>query len=96
MTASGGDSKAFSDISKITVSSNYPLAVVRLIVTDADGKESELEKILFHAYDKEGPAKEYELSELTKLSYINPVVAKRIRVEVTVSTGETFIPVDIK
>lgn len=96
VTASGGDSKAFSDISKITVSSNYPLAVVRLIVTDADGKESELEKILFHAYDKEGPAKEYELSELTKLSYINPVVAKCIRVEVTVSTGETFTPVDIK
>ncbi len=96
VTTSGGDVNNFTDIPNITVKANYPIAVLKLIVTDNNGKEEILERVLFHAYDKEGAPREYDLGELTKLAYINPTVTKRIRVEVTVSTGEVFIPIDIQ
>lgn len=79
----------------VTIKSNYPLAVINVIINDSFGNRKVIEKKLFSGVN-DGPPKEFELSELRSLkSYKedgNPQVGCTVSIEVVVSTGERFIP----
>lgn len=80
-----------------TVSSNYPMAVINVIVCDDYGNETVMERVIFGGNRREGPPREYNLENLDSLKeYSSGKFASSgscIKIEVVVSTGERFIPV---
>ena len=82
-----------------TVTSNYPLAVIRVTAIDANGTETVLERKLFGGAAETGVPRSFKLEEL-KLwekfdeSELN-MPGNQLRVDVIVSTGETFTPFTI-
>ena len=87
--------KTIDQLRSATISSNYPLAVVNLIVADQFGNQTVMGRHLFNGADRGGVPREFALSELeclknfadsqfNKPSYI-------IKVEVVPSTGQRFI-----
>ena len=95
VTTKGSDCTSFKDLIATTIESNYPLAFIDIVATDLFGKEVELDKILFHGASTSGPPRTYDLSQAEILKDINRIQYKNLRIEVTVSTGETFIPINI-
>lgn len=95
VTTQGKVCEKFKDLQNVMIESNYPLAFISAIVVDKDGNETELDKILFHGANGDGPPTMYNLSQWEKLHTFNTEGYKRLRLEVVVSTGERFIPVII-
>ena len=95
VTTQGKVCEKFKDLQNVMIESNYPLAFIRAIVVDKDGNETELDKILFHGANGDGPPTTYNLSQWEKLHTFNTEGYKRFRLEVVVSTGELFTPVII-
>lgn len=95
VTTQGKVCEKFKDLQNVMIESNYPLAFISAIVVDNDGNETELDKILFHGANGDGPPTMYNLSQWEKLHTFNTEGYKRLRLEVVVSTGERFTPVII-
>lgn len=77
-----------------TVTSNYPLAVLRVTLIDTEGHENVLTRELFGGKEETGVPRSYAFKDMNDLNiYKNPLPGMEgytIRVEVIVSTGEEF------
>ena len=100
VSATGGPFNTVDDISKAKVSANYPLAVVNLIVADKYGSQKVLERKCFGGAGDEGVARSFSLDQFEKLKTFKDsefnVETYLVRVEVVVSTGERFVPIEIE
>lgn len=95
VTTQGKACTKFKDLQNVMIESNYPIAFISAIVVDKNGKETELDKILFHGANGDGPAKTYNLSQWETLHMLDINDYKKVRIEVVVSTGQRFTPVEI-
>lgn len=95
VTTQGKVCEAFKDLQNVMIESNYPLAFIRAIIVDNSGNELEVDKILFHGANGDGPPTTYNLSQWDTLHTLETKNYKNLRIEVVVSTGEKFIPVEI-
>lgn len=85
-----------AELASVTVEANYPLAVVNLISIDSRGEETILAKTIFGGASMHGVPRSYTLSEMKGLESITPTSGSTIKVEVVVSTGERFYPIEFK
>lgn len=83
------------ELPKLSVESNYPLAVINIISVDSKGNQTVLARKMFNGGDMQGVPRKFNLSEMdiTKLS---PKFGSTVKLEVVVSTGERFYPVEFK
>lgn len=100
LSVSQEDCSTIKQLQKATITSNYPLAVVRFVVTAEDGERTVLERILFNGAAKEGVPRSCDLGTLDALKTFS--VSKHnkpgstISIEVIISTGQTFYPISFK
>lgn len=95
VTTQGKTCKALKDLQNVMIESNYPIAFISAKLVDSKGNTSELDKILFHGANGEGPAKTYNFSQWETLHTMNTEGYSKLRIEVVVSTGERFTVADI-
>ena len=94
VTVSDINCASLADFANITVESNYPLAVVNVISVNATGKETVLERTMFGGASMHGVPRSYALSEMDGLEQLSPAGGSKIKLEVVVSTGERFYPIE--
>lgn len=92
----GEKCKKLEDAQSAVIESNYPIAVINMILTDNDGNEAVFDRVLIHSASTAGPARTYDLSEFDSLQTPDTENYKRLKIEVVISTGERFILVDVK
>lgn len=95
VTTQGKVCTKFKDLQNVMLESNYPLAVISAVAVDKSGNETEVDKILFHGANGDGPPTTYNLSQWETLHTLETTNYTKLRIEVVVSTGERFIPVII-
>ena len=95
VTTQGKTCEKLKDLQNVMIESNYPIAFISAILVDKNGNESELDKILFHGANGDGPAKTYNLSQWETLHTLETTNYKSIKIEVVVSTGERFVAVEV-
>ena len=95
VTTQGKECTALKDLQNVMIESNYPIAFISAILVDKNGNESELDKILFHGANGDGPASAYNLSQWETLHTLETANYAKIRIEVVVSTGERFVAVEV-
>ncbi len=93
VTVSDPDCSSLDKLADITVEANYPFTVINVLSIDTKGKESVLCRKLFKGSDTNGPARSFKLSEM-KLDQLSPATGTVIKLEVVVSTGERFYPIE--
>ena len=80
--------------------SNYPLAVINLIVTGKNGKQTIVDRLLFNGSSADGVPKTCYLSTVYGISDLpgssHDVAGNTITIEVVVSTGERFTPISFE
>ena len=95
---------SIDDLYSATITANYPMCMLKIIATDANGKETAVHTVYFDRYDvqgsaggmMDGKARNYKLSSdrmviqaaLDEL----PAGTYTIQAEATSSTGEVFYP----
>lgn len=94
VTVNDPNCSTLEQLRNMTIESNYPLAVVNVISIDANRKESVLARTLFGGASIHGVARTYELSEMDELEHLSPAGGRKIKLEVVVSTGERFYPIE--
>lgn len=85
----------FKDLQNVMIESNYPIALISAVLVDKKGTESELDKILFHGANGDGPPTTYNLSQWETLHTLETVNYAKIRIDVVVATGERFTAVEV-
>lgn len=80
---------------ELSVESNYPLAVINIISVDSKGEKTVLARKLFNGGDTEGVPRKFDLSEMDT-GKLSPKFGSTVKLEVVVSTGERFYPVEFK
>ena len=95
VTTQGKDCKALKDLQNVMIESNYPIALIRAVLVNGQGVELELDKILFHGANGDGPAKTYNFSQWETLHTLETNGYTKLRIEVVVSTGECFSVVEV-
>ena len=93
VTVSQTECNNVNALNNISVESNYPLAVVNIIATDAKGTQSILARKIFNGSAVKGVPNSFNLSELNPES-LSPATGSMIQLEVVVSTGERFYPIE--
>lgn len=87
-------------LAKAQVESNYPLAVINLIVTNKSGKQTIVDRLLFNGSSADGVPKKCYLSTVYGITDLpgssHDVTGNTITVEVVVSTGERFTPISFE
>lgn len=100
VTTSGPDCNSIKQLSEITVEANYPLAVINVLVTDKKGTQVVAARKLFGGAATAGPAKSFKLGDLNGLSKLSDTKLYKkgytVEIEVVVSTGERFVPIEFK
>lgn len=94
VTVNDANCSGFDQLTNITVASNYPLAVINVISVSDTGKETILERTTFGGASMHGVARSYKLSEMDTLEQVSPTPGSKIKLEVVVSTGERFYPIE--
>lgn len=93
------DCKTAEDLSAACVQSNYPLAVVNVVVKEASGKAHIIGRQLFSGKKQPGVPREFQLRELECLSdFANSpynISGCTLEIEVVPATGERFTVVSI-
>lgn len=95
VTTQGKECKAPKDLQNVMIESNYPIAFISAVLIDRAGNELELDKILFHGANGDGPAKTYNLSQWETLHTVETSGYTSIRIDVVVSTGQRFTAVQV-
>lgn len=90
-----GSCETLDQAKTAVLEANYPIAVIRLVVTDQSGSEQVLDRVLIHSSAMEGPARSYDLSRWAALQNITAGSYTKLRIEIVLSTGQTFSPIDI-
>lgn len=100
VTASQKKCKTLDDLRSIQVESNYPLAVINVIVEDQAGNQAVIGRELFSGAHKGGVPKTYALKDMDCLKDFENSKYNRetfiIKIEVVPSTGERFIAAQLK
>ena len=90
---------SIADLMNETITANYPLAVCNLIVVDAQGNETVIDRTLFNGASTQGVPKTYSLGQMDGIKNFNQSEYNQsgttVKIEVVVSTGERFIPISI-
>lgn len=84
------------DLQTAVITSNYPIAVINLIVTDNDNVTAVQERVLISGSSAQGPERTYDLSDWDELYYLDTDTCKRVKLEVVVSTGQRFILANVR
>ena len=93
VTVSQTECPNLNALKDITVESNYPLAVINIIATDTEGTQTILARKLFNGSAARGVPRSFNLSELNPQT-LSPATGSVIQLEVVVSTGERFYPIE--
>lgn len=94
LTMSNTNCNTLEDLLDATVSSNYPLAVVR--VTHIDGNEKKaVGWELFSGADMEGVPREFTFRDMPSLRYYTKTGKGKLRVDVIIATGEAFTVAEV-
>lgn len=100
VTLSKDTISSLGELKDVTIASNYPLAVINISVTDPEGNETLLEKVLFNGTSLNGVPRSYALNQADKLETFQDSDLNKfgnlLRIEVVTSTGERFIPIELK
>ena len=84
------------ELLKVTISSNYPLALINAFVVKEDGNEVLLDRVLFGGSNMSGVPRSFTLEDMDGLNQLD--ISKfsdcKLKFEVVVSTGERFIPIE--
>lgn len=86
-------------VQKTAISSNYPLAVVRVVLEDENGQRNILERKFFNGKEASGVPRNYQLSGLRcwktfDSSELNKT-GNTLKIEVVSATGEVFTPIEL-
>ena len=81
-------------LADLTVDTNYPLAVINLINIDEKGNKTILGRTVFGGTLMQGVPRTYKISEMDGFEYLSPAAGSKIQLEVVVSTGERFYPIE--
>lgn len=87
------------DMKSVSVLSNYPMAVLKLIAADENGKRNTVKSKVFNRDDiKSNSAYKYSLNSMAAIlqSYELKSGKYNVTVEVTLSTGQVFTPVSFE
>ena len=84
--------ESVADLQNACIEANYPLAVINLITIDAEGNESIVDRTVFGGAAMQGAPRSYLLNEMDRSSTIEDGIY--VKVEVVVSTGERFVPIE--
>lgn len=95
VTTQGKACEALKDLQNVMIESNYPIALISAVLVDKNENETELDKLLFHGANGDGPPKTYNLSQWETLHTLETSGYKTIRIEVVVSTGERFTVAEV-
>ena len=95
VTTQGKICEKLKDLQNVMIESNYPIAFINAVLVSKNGNETELDKILFHGANGDGPPKTYNLSQWETLHTLETVNYKAIKIEVVVSTGERFVVAEV-
>ena len=68
VTIEGGDATALEDLPKLSLVSNYPIAVININGADAKGNVTNIEKIFLGGGSEKGAAKAYDLKDAKLLN----------------------------
>lgn len=93
VTTNNDNCTSIDALQKLTVESNYPIAVINITATKADGAITLVDKILFNGAGTNGTSKKFALSQSKKLGAFDFTEYSSITVEVVTSTGERFAPI---
>ena len=96
VTVSDQNCSSIAALADITVEANYPLAVINILSVDAFGKQTVLKKAMFGGASMHGVPRSYKLSEIADIENLSPATGCTIKLEVVVSTGERFYPIEFK
>lgn len=96
VTVSDPDCSSIAALANVTVEANYPLAVINVISLSNDGKETILGRTVFGGASMYGVPRSYALSEMAELEQLTPESGRTIKLEVVVSTGERFYPIQFR
>lgn len=96
VSASAENVSSLEELMDVTLSSNYPLAVVNAYIVDKSGKETLLDRVLFHGYDPKGVPRSLAIEDIEALGRLNidSCAGCTLKFEVVVSTGERFFPIE--
>ena len=95
VTVNGPNCSSVSALKDITVEANYPLAVINILSIDSSGNQTVLEKAMFGGSSMHGVPRSYALSEMDGIENLSPAAGCTVKVEVVVSTGERFYPIEL-
>ncbi len=96
VTATKANCRSLEELLEVQIASNYPLAVVNVILKDKQGGQYILGRELFSGAKRGGVPKSIVLKDLEALADFDGSEYSRnitIQIEVVTSTGERFIPV---
>ncbi len=96
VTTDKTDCASFADLNSSTVESNYPLAVINVYSVDLLGRKTLLGRKLFNGREYEGVDRSFQLSDMEYPENTTVTSGAKIQVEVVVSTGERFTPIEFK
>ena len=94
VTVNNPECNTVDALKDIVVESNYPLAVVNIIGLDKNGKTITECKELFGAASMYGVPRSFNLLEIEGFKNLSKGNIRTIKVEVVVSTGERFYPIE--
>ena len=88
-------------VSQVSVQSNYPICVAKLVLVDSEGNETVLERILLSKRDvRDGDAFDFALSNFTVTPTSQSVLERltgdqtyTLAYRVSISNGQVFTPV---
>jgi len=91
-----GEADSLVALQEGTVTCNYPMAVLKLMLTKENGSEVMVARHLFTKWENhKGLTRSFPLKNLAEY-HISFLKGKRLRVEVTATNGEVFTPVTIE
>lgn len=82
-----------------TITSNYPLAVVRVVIEDENGQRNITERKFFSGKSETGVPRSFDLSELKYWQTLGTSELNKagntLKIEVVSATGEVFTPIEL-
>ncbi len=90
-----GEFKSLAELLELSIESNYPLALINIRATDAKGKETLIDKVLFNGNAESGVPRSYALNKSYALKNLDTAAYESLTIEVVSSTGKRFTAVDL-
>ncbi len=99
-TTSGEEVKNFNDFATATLTSNYPMCILRTVLVDADGNETQIAvKFLDKEAVRKGTSRNFSMGNYSDVldsrileEHLEAGKTYTLRFDVTVSTGEVLTP----